>query len=205
MKKILLVLSIGVSCSHASVSVTANVRGFQDENGVALTDGTVGLLVIDTGNDGFGAVKEGFFQIGSTLGNDDFIDDDNDLIYNIVASTTSGPGGSRLFAGDGANIALTDSIPAGVASTGDRFAVYWFNITAGSVSVIAGDRYGIATDDTWILPEDGEPLPGDTVSTIVLSGAAAVASLTVQAIPEPSSIALLGLGAFGLIARRRRD
>ena len=195
---------MGAGISQASVSVTANVRGFLDENGDAMGDGTVGLLVVDTGNDGFGTVKAGDFQIGSTLGTDDFIDDDNDLIYNVVASMTSGPGGSRLFAGDGVDIALNDSNPAGVAQTGNRFAVYWFNIAPGSDSVSEGDFYGIATDNTWILPEDGEPLPGGTVDTIVLSDPGARSLLRVQPVPEPTSLALLGLGTLGLITRRRR-
>lgn len=69
------------------------------------------------------------------------------------------------------------SDPAGAASqSGDR-----------SLSVSVGSRFGWYVDCT-------DCISGNSVSTIS----------SVQAIPEPSTLALLGLGVATLAARRRR-
>jgi hypothetical protein len=189
----LLILST-VSSSYGAVSVTsANVRGFQDAGGSALGAGVLAMLVVDTGGDGFGSVKAGQFQIGSTLGNDDFIDDDNDLIITILDSTEFSSSG--LIQGGGGN-----SID--FAHAGKEFAIYWYptlSDAGGDTGSTVGNSYGLARSGDWVLPlGDGENVSGTAVA------AAGSANFTVQAVPEPTSLALLGLGAFGFIMRRSR-
>jgi hypothetical protein len=179
-----------VTSSYGSISVTgANVQGFLDQSGGSLGAGVLALLVVDTGGDGFGSVKAGEFQIGSTLGTDDFVDDDNDLIVRILDSTSFG---SKVIQAGGG-----DSID--FAYAGKDFAVYWFpelSDGGGDTGASNGNTYGIAREPDWVLPtSDGQSVNGTTVES---------AGNAIYTVPEPTSLALLGLGAFGFIMRRSR-
>jgi hypothetical protein len=191
--KIFILLSIIItSVTNAAVTMTSvNVLGFNDENGLALGGGILGIAVVDTGNDGFGAI-----QAGSTLETDTFIGDGNDLIVRVVNSGTF-PSVS-IQAGFSTN--LVTSTPTGVASQGDQFIVYWFpDLSVSNNVTTAGDVYGAARESNWVLTADG------TSTSVTTVNPAGNANFIVQdAIPEPSSVALICLGTFGLIARRRR-
>ena len=187
-------LIASLTSAQAVLSVTsANVTGFQDESGTALTSGVLGVLVVDTAGNGFGAVTAGDIQVGATLGDDDYIDGGDDLIIKLFDSTTA-LGSSFLQAGGSNSIEFADGASR-------DFIVYWFpslSVAGGSTAITAGDRYGAARDAaTWTLSStDGFNTNGAAVTS---AGAA-----TLTAVPEPTSTALLGLGGLSLLMRRRR-
>lgn len=195
--KIILNLLALAAISNASTTITsANVLEFKDENGGDLGTGVLGLVVIDTGNDGFGTLRPGSYQIGSTLGDDDFVGDGNDLVVKVVDSTDF----PSIAIQGGFNTSLSNSTPPGIPSTNNQFLVYWFPTlsSSGDKTLRSGDVYGSAREANWFLGNDGDT---KTVSTVNNAGNA---NFTVGPIPEPSSTALLGLGGLALLTRRRR-
>lgn len=199
-----IILSTVLLCatySHAAITITgANVSGYSDDSGGSLGAGVLAVLVVDTGNDGFGIVRPGLFDVGSTV-DTDFIDGENDLIINIVDSETVFSDNFINGTRGGVSFEVTPTQNAAISS-GNQFAIYWFpelSLANGDDSASAGDTYGVTRNIDWIIPGDG----GLVDASPVLS--AGRADQIVRAIPEPSSVALLGLGAVGLISRRRRD
>ncbi|MGJ8656160.1 MAG: PEP-CTERM sorting domain-containing protein [Akkermansiaceae bacterium] len=198
MKKTLLniaCLCLSVTTAQAVVTVTsARVEGFQTASGDQLTTaGVLGIFVVDAGGDGFGEITQ-----GSTIAIDTVLADGNDVILNIVSSIgASGFGDARI---SGVGTDTLEVVLEGGVSTGDQFAVYWFpTLTTSDTEFAAGDTYGVARELNWILPAEGTSTP--TPTTVLAAG---LANLEVIAVPEPTSTALLGLGALSLIARRRR-
>ena len=202
MKKILLnIACFGLLSSSAFGVVTitsATVQGFQDSSGVSLGGGVLGLLVVDGAGDGFNGVTE-----TSSFAINDFLADGNDVIVNFVESTDPLPPFFPVASISGVGAGTTQVAFDSNVNAGDEFAVYWFPGLSASDDVngfTAGDSFGIATfaGNSAILPSSG----GSVQATANTSAGPAL--FNVQAIPEPTSTALLGLGGLALLARRRR-
>lgn len=112
------------------------------------------------------------------------------------------------------------------ATSGSQFSINIFSLTLGN---IAGDATGFnpAANYNWLIADSATAILGfdatkfdintsgftnafDGTFGIALGGSPGVGGdstqiyLTYTAVPEPSTLALAGLGALGLLARRRR-
>lgn len=169
-----------------------NLTGIADETGDVASGLSWGLLVAETGND---------FS--------------NPITTQIGISTADGAElapGFRFYSGGTTIefdpfrgvIAASNSITLNSPGfgTGDSFALIWFQrgFTSGD-TLNVGDNYGLLTRDEFLIPsagatEDFSFLFGDTDPI-------RSADLTVQAVPEPSSILLISLASTFLLRRRR--
>ena len=122
----------------------------------------------------------------------------------------------------------TFTIASGLGHTNDEIALRWFpQITLAQyqanpgVLPVAGQSFGTYDPtsggtqdggDTWILPSQGSQIALDMFTSNSAGGgsqtpSAGYAGSLVQGValvPEPSTYALFGLGAFGLFFARRR-
>ena len=113
--------------------------------------GVLALLVIDTGDNGFGTVGAGDFQIAATPGDDDFIGDGDDLVVAMLDSTSFPSAGIKAGS---ISINLDDA----VVSTGNTFIMYWFpqlSIANGDTGAIVGNEYGKARPADWLVGAGG--------------------------------------------------
>jgi len=196
-KAIILLAGMQSFATAATTVFGANVRGFNDQSGTPLGDGILGVLVVNTatgegGDDGFNTeINAGAIAVNSTL------DTNGDLLilnlidssFNLLESVNEING-----AGAGTIVDLT-----GDAASGDEFAVYWFpglSAGGGSTTKSAGDRFGFTRASDWVLGPDG--------GSVNTSAVASAGDATGIVAPEPTSTALLGLGALGFALRRRR-
>lgn len=147
-----------------------------------------------------GSNAAGFLSVGGVVTDD----------YYIPGALTVD--GSLLFpGGDNGDTPGNGSILNDIAvaytngiSNGDRFALVWF-ASAGNAST-AGSKYGFIEDASFVLPSDTGASVGYTTPFV---GADALHTATntfqsVGATPEPSRALLVGIGALGLVVRRRR-
>lgn len=149
---------------------------------------------------------------------------------NLFPATGSLPtAGNNPLAGTAVTVTMTQNTGSGLSSyydmkvSGLNMSVlagnYWLNLTPSSSFVTNGGIYecysstnlaGATYADAWINPGNGY----GAGATWQDSGNAAGATGpvyggldiqgTVQSVPEPTSIAALGLGLVGLISRKRR-
>ena len=76
------------------------------------------------------------------------------------------------------------------------WAVIWFDSTPLAAAVTAPDTYGVTTDGTWIVPTNpGTYTAGNNFASQAAPGAASAANGG-TVIPEPGSLALLGLAVL---------
>ena len=200
-KTTLSILALTTLVAQATVSVSGGlVTGLTDDTGALLPPdaNVLVFLVIDTGGDGFSLLEEGSFTNNSFIGSDgnDFlatVDFSSPSFFNTNAAEAAGSFTNQITSADDANSPI---------SLGDEFILYWFPDLENTDSLTAGDSYGEIRSTDWVLPSaDG----ATTNATGFFNNVAANATFnSVQPIPEPSSTALLGLGGFALLARRRR-
>ena len=176
-----------------------------------ITDGMRWGIVVDTLGNGFansgtsydayasGVTTAGFLGAGGSAGDDYYIP--GTLTVNGLTSGlqegdfTTVPGHGSIL-DDLTSIPLTNGV-----SAGDKFALVWFSSNTST----AGSKYGFFTDNSFLMPSDGNttsygsPFVGNDSTRSATNTFASLAP-----VPEPSRVILLGVGAFGLISRRRR-
>ncbi len=203
-----------IACStfaHASVTLSPAAENIQDAGGNPVGAGNLALIVVSTNDNDFGMIKEGGLSLNVSAGGMGFIDDNDDAVIQHFATTVNGFTSIQEAVSPGISLDLDSRF-----TPGDKFAIYWFPTVAydsdiANIVLSAGDSYGIVSSGQvrrdgsvegdgvkdWVLPDDGN-------SPSHLNSAPGIANLEVQPVPEPTSLALLGLGTLGLITRRRR-
>lgn len=189
------------------------------------TGGTTGMywgIVIDVNGDGFGSATASTDDKPSYIGGFSI----NDSQTETTLFTSAGTSDDKLFVSSSLTLDSTGATESGGASgshgtmfsmlgvtidttySGKNFGLIWFdsNDVASTGPIEIGDHYGFLTSVT---------LAGD----FVVPAAAATenfsnnftgidptraADHTFDAVPEPSSVTLLGLGSVALLLRRRR-
>ena len=129
---------------------------------------------------------------------------------NLFLNTNGIAGvGDNVFIDENESINYTFSVGSVVTSTDDEFAASFDGFTGGTVNIGAGESF-FANGETFDSASFNLASPSETLLIDNVLGNIFTAGLnfgiTVEAvpIPEPSSTALLGLGALGFLVRRRR-
>ena len=149
---------------------------------------------------------------------------DDLLTFDIIATATSSNTGTNGggFVGtsgtpritDGETLTYTADVSSAsfLASSGAEFEASFVGFTGiGFGQVETGSAFTINGDQFFSAPDDLTPAQifEITSNQAASQNAASFVSgidfdITVEEVPEPSSTALLGLGALGFLARRRR-
>ena len=151
---------------------------------------------------------------------------DDTLTFDLIATAAAGNTGSNLagFVGtggpridDGETLTYTADVPTAAfkVSSGDIFTANFDGFTGvdfgqvfeGSALIINGTSF--ATEPSGLTPAQQIDItpsfgPNQTVAPFVNGVDFDIEVVEAVPIPEPSSTALLGLGALGFLARRRR-
>lgn len=227
-----LVLSIG--SAHGAISTTGSAAvGLKDRLAVNVTSGNLGLLIVDSGSNGFLnlAVSGGAITSGSTSALAS-----RTINATDASITTNGFFGGDLILGTFSTASGGSAAPAFSGSIagheGKQFAIVWFEKTAASLaSSRSGEFFGIASGADWTLPSSDSGTysfhPTTNASTGVYwqlasatsatqlgsagffsgtgstGGSNVVKTAAFQVIPEPSAALLGAVGALVLLRRRR--
>lgn len=198
--------------ADAAVTFNVNADLLKDQNGAAMVQSGLVLLVADTAANGFGAVADGAsLALSGAIGG---AGGDDLVLFRWALGGSSGT--------NGAFYDTTGSLNFGDYAgwnAPDPLALLWFpDLTLASTTALGGSSYGIYSNpgspssSAWVTPPDGTPLTtldfftsDGAFSTGVLAAGLGNASLTVAAIPEPSRalLGMIGLTALGLRRRRR--
>jgi hypothetical protein len=196
MKKIIILLLVSGTLANAVITVAGGlVTNLADENNTELSAPTTFAVLVALNNDSFdGLVMSDTISIGETVGEGKYF-----VLQTETTVDASSNGFGEAGQVDIANYNIVGTPLAENAAAGNNVAFVWFPGLVGS-TLSTVDVYGAVSNVDWVLPADGA-----TLTFTNLTGSPQQANFTIQPIPEPSSIALLGLGAFGLLMRRRRD
>lgn len=115
-----------------------------------------------------------------------FVDGGGSILAILESNSPIADGYNDLLLGIGSSISYT----------GDRFGVAQNNIPAEATSLGALDPFQVSAYNTL---SGGSPVYIANEGTVV-----AIEDVSGQAVPEPSSVALLAVGTMGLILARRR-
>lgn len=193
-----LALSLAASFSaSAAVSFTGNYSSNlkQSDGTTNIAVGTRYIVVVDTAGNGFGGATNGSIAAGGSLTVGSLFGGD-EIIQSSTIPTLAGRAATAV-----------SNLPLDLAPyAGKQFAIYWFESLTGTQTTDGAD-YGFYRDTGWILPSTSGTYGFTSTPTgtdYLQNTAAQTASLTVGTVPEPSRAVLLGFGALGFLARRRR-
>ncbi len=177
-----------------TVAPTMGMNGpfFSGEGGTA-TDSFVPTIATDTDGDGFIEVAEGQATYGPVL------------INLTNPQTASPPDGTAPINNPALIVATFPTAPAGM-ETFDT--LYTFDLTNQDQrrqynNLMPLDFREIVIHGLLVTSTAGAGTPGEIDGTPGYKATLPVAAGEIQAIPEPASFALLGLGGIALLARRR--
>jgi hypothetical protein len=123
--------------------------------------------------------------------------------FTIFGNNTATAVGNPVMTG-AASFNIASSTPANLAITqGDSFAYIVFENS--TTTTIAGDTFRIWRASNWTIPADGSSNNfGSFATQITTANQASNLIGTYQVVPEPSTYALLAIGAVGLFLSFRR-
>ena len=211
----LIVTILAIPASQAATTFSFNALRF-NQNGSVVGDGSF--------THDFNSIPDGSaapsitatFTLTSDFDGDSI---DDTLTFNLTGTAVT-PAGSDLslntngiagvgnvFIDVGEAVDYTFSIGSLVTSSGGDFEASFDGFTGGAANIQAGESF-IANGETFDSAAFDLASSSETLSVSGDVGNIFVAGLdfgvTVEAVPEPSSTALLGLGALGFLVRRRR-
>jgi hypothetical protein len=202
-----IIMAIGISFSaHATVTLFIDAEALKDASGTRISEGNgLVLIVADTLNNGFTSLLDPGFSLtlGSTLNGTS-----DDLIIAKYAVESGG-------FGDGCFQVTVPSLTlAGAWNAGDAINLYWFpSLTPTTLTTPAGAFYNLLTGTFggfWSTPSDGGSFSMSwftSDATELESGgpnAASLGNASLQIIPEPSTVVLVGMAIAGSCFLRRR-
>lgn len=191
------------------VTINFNADTLRDPSSLAAPTSSIALLVIDVDGNGFG-LDQGSFLPGSSITPGSTIGSSNDLI--VFSSDLS------TFATDGVwSISTGQLTLSGAWTAGDAIALVWLpTLNADSTTAAAGTAYGFlntgfatpaagGTVQYQVLSTTNSGFFSSDANTLNVTDAQTIANLTVAAIPEPSTYALLlSLGGLAVVSHLRR-
>lgn len=183
-------LSAALIISAASASAAITLGGTSIRDGIGVSAGDTGVLLVSTLGDDFSSLSllkpDLDLSIGSSF--DGFQVVGNSQVSLVFGSTALSFGDDSFELGGGVDV-------------GDQFGILVFDASSDKSSV--GDSFSLFRGGDWTIPVDGIYTFGSDF--VQIDGASPILRGAVTAIPEPSTYAAIaGLLALGFVAYRRR-
>jgi len=215
---ITLLASVSLAQAVNFTFTNANASGsnqFTDVSGSVISGGTVNVFfrsVTSTGIDDDFSTFDSISALSSYIASDfvslgsgsitNFFQADNDLGGGLIIPGFDYEGFSitsqDISDGDGASLG-EDQNPYLSIIFGDEAFIYRFNDILDPLAIPVDDTYTLGGSDDL-----GQILVGGIGPNASTGTSTTASTFQLQQIPEPSSVALLGLGSLALLARRKR-